>query len=159
MEIYACVFFFRLCSILPYQGYLPADSSGDWLYSVLEVLAFLMVLGVIYLIMFQYKSTYEMKYDAFGNLHVPEEAGIVYLVVPCMLLGMLFHPNLNQRWFADVAWTIALYLESVAILPQLYMFQKRGGGTVETCISQFVYALAFGSFLHLVRCLYLSFFG
>ena len=37
----------------------------------------------------------------------------------------------------------------MAILPQLYMFQKQGGGTVETCISQFVYALAFGSFLHL----------
>lgn len=37
------------------------------------------------------------------------------------------------------------------MLPQLHMFQKQGGGTVETCISQFVYALAFGSFLHLVR--------
>lgn len=149
VEIYGFVFVFRLFSILRYQGYLPYDSSGDWLYSLLEIMAFLMVLGVIYLIMFQYKSTYEVKYDAFGNLHVPEELGIVYLVVPCILFGMLFHPNLNMNWFADVSWAISLYLEAVAILPQLYMFQKRGGGTVETCISQFVYALAFGSFLHL----------
>lgn len=37
----------------------------------------------------------------------------------------LIHPNLNRNWFADVAWTIALYIEAVAILPQLFMFQKR----------------------------------
>jgi hypothetical protein len=29
-------------------------------------------------------------------------------------------------------------------------FFSQGGGAVESCISHFVYALAFGSFLHLV---------
>jgi len=149
IELYSLVFFFRLCSILRFEGYLPFDSSGDWLYSFLETMALLMSIGVIYLIQFQFKSSYESRYDAFGNLHVPEEFGIIYILVPCIILGMIFHPNLNMNWTADVSWTIALYIEAMAILPQLYMFQKRGGGTVESCISQFVYALAFGAFLHL----------
>jgi len=46
-------------------------------------------------------------------------------VGPCLLLGLLLHPNLNQNFLTDSAWTFALYLESVAILPQLLMFQVR----------------------------------
>lgn len=36
--------------------------------------------------------------------------------------------------FSDVCWTISMYLESVALFPQLYMFQKQAtdeGGIVE----------------------------
>lgn len=149
LEIYVLVFFFRLCSILFYQGYLPYDSSGDWLYSLIEFTAFVLACVCVYLVMFQFKSTYDINKDVFGNLHVPSEFGIVYIVVPCILLAILIHPNLNNVWTADVNWSISLYLEAMAILPQLYMFQKQGGGTVEVCLSQFVYALAFGSFLHL----------
>jgi hypothetical protein len=36
--------------------------------------------------------------------------------------------------FSDVCWTASMYLESVALFPQLYMFQKQAtdeGGIVE----------------------------
>nr|CCA18024.1 conserved hypothetical protein [Albugo laibachii Nc14] len=150
VELYACVFFFRLASILRFQGYLPYDRSGDWLYTLLEVGALCLCCGVIYLVMVQYNSSYELRYDTFGWLHIPTELGALYTLLPCILFGMIVHPNLNHNWLADVSWTIALYVEALAILPQLFMFQKRGGGAVESCISHFVYALAFGSFLHLV---------
>ncbi|RLN47559.1 hypothetical protein BBJ29_007244 [Phytophthora kernoviae] len=150
LELYAFLFLFRLSSILRYQGYLPYDRSGDWLYTFLEVVALTLCCGVIYLVTTRFNSTYELRYDTFGWLHLPTELGALYILLPCILFGMLIHPNLNRNWFSDVSWTIALYIEAVAILPQLFMFQKRGGGAVESCISHFVYALAFGSFLHLV---------
>ncbi|CAK4081390.1 unnamed protein product [Aphanomyces euteiches] len=149
LQLYAFVFFFRLCSITRYQGYLPYDRSGDWLYTFIEFLALALTAAVIFLVTVQFRGSYDFKYDTFGHLHVPSEYGIAYILVPCILLGMLIHPNLNLNWFADVSWTIALYIEAIAILPQLFMFQKRGGGTVESCISHWIYALAFGSFLHL----------
>uniref|UniRef100_M4C2T2 ER lumen protein-retaining receptor n=1 Tax=Hyaloperonospora arabidopsidis (strain Emoy2) TaxID=559515 RepID=M4C2T2_HYAAE len=113
LELYAFVFFFRLSSILRYQGYLPYDRSGDWLYSFLEIVALSLCCGVIYLVTVRYNSTYELRYDTFGWLHLPSELGALYILLPCVLFGM-------------------------------------GGGAVESCISHFVYALAFGSFLHLV---------
>ncbi|KAF0706337.1 hypothetical protein AaE_014166 [Aphanomyces astaci] len=157
LQLYGFVFLFRLCSITRYQGYLPYDRSGDWLYTFIEFVGLGLTLAVIFLVTVQFRGSYDFKFDTFGHLHVPSEFGIVYILVPSILLGMvrngpilaLIHPNLNMNWLADVSWTIALYIEAIAILPQLFMFQKRGGGAVETCISHWVYALAFGSFLHL----------
>lgn len=141
LELYAFVFLFRLSSILRYQGYLPYDRSGDWLYSFLEITALGLCCGVIYLVTTRFNSTYELRYDTFGWLHVPTELGALYILVPCILLGMvsmhqglidgqmsewmliltmrlsqIIHPNLNRNWFADVAWTIALYIEVFLLL-------------------------------------------
>ena len=46
--IYLFVFLARLTSILRFEGYLPYDSSGDWLYQAVECLAMLSVCGAIY---------------------------------------------------------------------------------------------------------------
>lgn len=89
LELYAFVFFFRLSSILRYQGYLPYDRSGDWLYSFLEISALVMCCGVIYLVMVRFNSTYELRYDTFGWLHVPTELGALYILLPCIFFGMV----------------------------------------------------------------------
>ena len=42
--------------------------------------------------------------------------------------------SLNREWVSDTAWTLSMYLEAVAMLPQIYMFQRQAGdnaGTVE----------------------------
>lgn len=44
--------------------------------------------------------------------------------------------SLNREWLSDTAWTASMYLEAVAMLPQIFMFQKQAadeGGTVEVC--------------------------
>ncbi|CAK9002796.1 ER lumen protein-retaining receptor 2 [Durusdinium trenchii] len=40
MECYLVIFFFRLCAIIPFEGYLPFDKSGDWFYQTCEALGF-----------------------------------------------------------------------------------------------------------------------
>ena len=92
LELYGLVFFFRLFSILRHQGYLPYDKTGDWFYHMVEIMSIAMVGLAIYGIFGPLISTYREKHDNFGNLHIPGEFGAAYLAVPCIVLGILFHP-------------------------------------------------------------------
>lgn len=48
-----------------------------------------------------------------------------YILPFTFVLACLFHPSLNNNTIGDVAWTFALYTESVAMMPQLYLFTKK----------------------------------
>jgi hypothetical protein len=145
LTAYSLVFFFRLWSILFHEGYLPFDRSGDWFYPTVEIVALCLSLALIALTVTQFHSTYEAQDDVFGNLYVPSKFGVVYLVCPTLLLAMIFHPTLNNFFISDVAWTFALYLESVAVLPQLFMFQRKSSrnafGDVDQWVSHVVFLL------------------
>ncbi len=72
-----------------------------------------------------FSSSYSRQFDHFGDLIVPSEFGVVWIYVPTFVLACIIHPTLNNNFISDVSWTFSSYLESVAILPQLLMFQKR----------------------------------
>jgi hypothetical protein len=91
-EIYALTFIVRLLSILRHQGYLPFDQTGDWFYHAVEIISFLAVVLAIYAIFFPFMPTYDEKFDKFGNIYIPHILGTLYLVVPCLILAILFHP-------------------------------------------------------------------
>lgn len=153
LQLYGLVFLFRLLSILRHQGYLPFDKTGDWMYHVVEFGSFASVGLVLYGAYGPLKSTVDAKYDKFGNLHVPDELGTVYLLVPCLLLAVFFHPELNKEFFSDTCWTFSMYLEAVAMLPQLYMFQKQAGdqdGTVEVLLGHTTFALGISRIFELL---------
>lgn len=61
------------------------------------------------------KATYNAEQDAFP---------IQYLIGPCLLVGMI----LNQDHYSpfEIIWAFSVYLEAVAILPQLFLLQKLG---------------------------------
>jgi len=121
----------RLFAIVPFEGYLPYDRSGDWLYQVQETAIFCVVGGIVYLCRNRYKNTYQPENDTINHL---------FLVVPALALAMIFHPSLNGFWPSDVAWVFALYLEAFAALPQLFLFQKEG--TVKEWTAHFLAAQA-----------------
>ena len=73
----------------------PTDKSGDWFYHVVEILSFCCIVGVIYGVYGPLKPTYDDKFDKFGNLHVPNELGalyVLYVLGPAVLLALLLHP-------------------------------------------------------------------
>ncbi len=39
----------------------------------------------------------------------------------------MFHPSLNSSFIGDTPWTYALYLEALAMFPQLDIFRKKFG--------------------------------
>jgi hypothetical protein len=144
LQLYCLVFFFRLTSIIRHEGYLPYDKSGDWLYHVIEIMALLFTASALWGCMGPFKSTYQAEMDKFGEMNVTPGMGAVYLAVPVLILAIMVHPNLNSDFVSDVAWTYAMYLESVALVPQLFMFQKQTSGVVELLTAHFVAALGFG---------------
>ena len=51
-----------------------------------------------------------------------------------VVLMLLLDRNLNREFFSDTCWSLSMYLEAFAMLPQIYMFQKQAadeGGTIE----------------------------
>jgi ER lumen protein retaining receptor len=150
LQAYALVFAARLSSILVYEGYLPYDRSGDWFYQATEVLALALVIGLVVAVTFVFNRSYGRGADSFGAKYIPPQLGVVYLVAPALLLAILLHPSLNGNWLTDVAWTFALYLEAVAILPQLYMFQKAMDKEIEPFTANFVFLVAVARMMHFV---------
>lgn len=144
LQLYFLVFFFRLTSIVRHEGYLPYDRSGDWLYHLIEITALLFVSAALYACMVPFKGTYQGDQDCFGEFNVPPGFGAVYIAVPVFVVAIFIHPNLNADFLSDAAWTYAMYLESCALIPQLYMFQKQASGVVELLTAHFVAALGFG---------------
>ena len=154
LQLYCVVFTCRLTSIIRHEGYLPYDKSGDWLYHFIEIMALLFTGAALYGTMVPFRATYEAESDKFGELNVPKGYGAIYLAVPIMILAICFHPNLNSDFLSDFAWTYAMYLESVAVIPQLYMFQKQANGVVEFLTAHFVAALGFGRVMEFVFWIY-----
>jgi len=154
LQLYCIVFFFRLTSIIRHEGYLPYDKSGDWLYHLIEIMALIFSASALWGCTVPFKTTYQSDCDKFGEFNVPKGFGAIYLAIPVFILALLLHPNLNADFFSDVAWTYAMYLESFAMIPQLYMFQKQANGVVELLTAHFVAALGFGRILEFIFWIY-----
>lgn len=129
MECYVLVFACRLVAIVPYEGYLPADASGDWFYQVCEACGLLSAAATVLSIRNRSARGHDLSLDSFTNL---------WLVVPCAVLALVLHPRRNEHFVSDVAWAFALYLEAVSALPQLHLFLK--DARAQTHMSHFLFA-------------------
>jgi len=136
-----------------YDGYLPYDSSGDWLYHAIELLSLALSVTLIVLAVGPFRSTYKPdEEDGFGKTSfAPQSVGAVWVALPCFVVAIVIHPTLNKNWFTDIMWTYAMYQETFAVIPQLYAFQKlaKTNKPVEQWTSHFVFALAFSRVLML----------
>ncbi|XP_037960853.1 ER lumen protein-retaining receptor [Teleopsis dalmanni] len=125
--LFALVFFTR---------YLDLFTTYVSLYNSLMKVLFLSASGAtVYLMYVKFKATYDHNHDSFR---------IEFLLIPCVLLSLLINHVFNVM---EVLWTFSIYLESVAILPQLFMVSKTG--EAESITSHYLFAL--GSY----RALYL----
>lgn len=70
--------------------------------------------ATVYLIYMKFKATYDGNHDTFR---------VEFLVVPVGGLSFLVNHDFSPL---EILWTFSIYLESVAILPQLFMISKTG---------------------------------
>lgn len=139
MECYIIIFLGRLIAIIPFEGYLPFDKSGDWFYQVCEALGFCLAGSIVFFCRMRYVTTYDPATDTFNHF---------WLILGALGLSLIFHPNLNNFLPSDIAWAFALYLESVAVLCQLFMFMKEGQAQPHT--SHFLAAQALAKVLSFI---------
>jgi len=141
LELFVLVFLFRLPCTCLRNGYLPVDRSGDWVYQVADFSSLLIIIQLIYCIQKKYAATYQHELDSLP----------VWNAVPACIVGaVVLHGDLNHSFFYDTMWTISMNLETIAMLPQLWMLVKKGG-EVEALTSNYVAAL------FMTSCLKMSF--
>ncbi|KAM6502699.1 ER lumen protein retaining receptor domain containing protein [Amanita muscaria] len=82
---------------------------------------------ILYLMRYKYRPTHDPAIDTFK---------VEYLVGPCLILGLIFNYEFSIR---EILWSFSIFLESVAILPQLFMLQRTG--EAETITTHYLAAL------------------
>jgi len=131
LEMYVLVFLVRLCSTTIKNGYIPVDKSGDHMYQLGDALSLVLAIQLLYCCHKTHRATYQEDKDTMA---------IMPLIPPCVLLAMFLHANLNRSPLFDTIWTTSLNLDTVAMLPQLWMLTKIGGA-VDGMTSNFVVAM------------------
>lgn len=128
LQVYVLAFVFRLSSTCVKNGYLPVDRSGDYLYQATDIASLLIVFQMLFFCHKRYADTYQEDLDTFP----------IFKVLPaCFLLGLTVHGKLNHSPFFDKTWTIGMWCDSIAMLPQLWMLVSKGG-KVEALTANFV---------------------
>lgn len=118
LQMLVLAYCLRLTSTMVKNGYLPVDRSGDWIYQGADVASLMLVFQLLYCCHKRYGASYQAEFDTFP---------IWKLLPACVLLGICFRGNLNHHAFYDSAWTVGLWCDTVAMLPQLWMLVVQGG--------------------------------
>lgn len=111
------------------------------LYNSVMKMLFLAASGAtIYLMYVKFKATYDRNHDSFR---------IEFLLVPCIMLSLIIN---HEFTVVELLWTFSIYLESVAILPQLFLVSKTG--EAESITSHYLFALGSYRALYLLNWVY-----
>lgn len=108
--------------------------------SVMKVVFIGASAATIYFMYVKFKATNDTNHDSFR---------IEFLLVPCALLSLVVN---HEFTFMEVLWTFSIYLESVAILPQLFLVSKTG--EAESITSHYLFALGSYRALYLLNWVY-----
>jgi len=127
----------RLMATCLKNGYIPMDSTGDFLYQLCDLGSLVIVLDILYRVHKAHAHTYEEDLDSMP---------LAPLVVACFTLAVCFHGNLNKSFFFDTAWAFSMYLEMVVMLPQLFLLSRKGG-KVDTVYAHFIAGIVMSTVL------------
>ena len=100
--------------------------------------------GTVYLMFAKFKATYDHNHDTFR---------VEILLAPVAILALVLNHEFSVM---EVLWTFSIYLESVAILPQLFMVSKTG--EAETITSHYLFALGSYRALYILNWIYRYYF-
>ncbi|GAA6001700.1 hypothetical protein JCM10207_002273 [Rhodosporidiobolus poonsookiae] len=82
---------------------------------------------ILFLMKVKFRPTQDPAIDTFR---------LEYLVGPCAVLALIFNYKFT---FMEILWSFSIYLEAVAILPQLFMLSRTG--EAETITTHYLFAL------------------
>ncbi|CAK5281899.1 unnamed protein product [Mycena citricolor] len=82
---------------------------------------------ILYLMRYRFRPTHDPSIDTFR---------VEYLLGPCAVFALIFNYHFNVT---EILWSFSIFLESVAILPQLFMLQRTG--EAETITTHYLAAL------------------
>ncbi|KAK9458322.1 ER lumen protein retaining receptor-domain-containing protein [Dipodascopsis uninucleata] len=95
---------------------------------------------ILYLMKYKFKPTHDPSIDTFK---------VEYLLLGSFVMSIVFT---HKYTFAEVLWSFSIWLESVAILPQLFMLQRTGEG--ESLTVHYIFALGIYRALYIPNWIY-----
>lgn len=95
---------------------------------------------ILYLMRVRFRPTHDPAIDTIR---------MEYLLGPCAVLALIFNYYFT---ITEILWAFSIYLESVAILPQLFMLQRTG--EAETITTHYLFALGAYRALYIPNWLY-----
>jgi len=127
--------------------YLDLFWNFDSLYnSVMKVIFITLSVGIVYLMVWSptISKTYSRQHDDFN---------LLFTFVPTFLLALVWNEKFT---YDEVLWAWSIYLEAVAIIPQLIVLQREASetGFVDTLDSHYVFALGGYRALYLLNWIY-----
>lgn len=130
-----------LFTIVYLTRYLDLVTTYISLYNSLMKFIFLLASGAtVYMMYVKFKATYDHNHDSFR---------IEFLLAPAAVLSLLIN---HEFTVMEILWTFSIYLEAVAILPQLFLVSKTG--EAETITSHYLFALGSYRALYLLNWIY-----
>jgi len=94
----------------------------------------------LYFIYLKFKATYDHNHDTFR---------IEFLLIPVTILALILN---HEFTVFEICWTWSIYLEAIAILPQLFMVSKTG--EAESITSHYLFALGSYRALYILNWIY-----
>lgn len=123
--------------------YLDLFTSFYSLYNTLFKIFYILASGAIcWLIMFKepWKSSNDRSNDTFK---------VILLIAPCFALSLLINYEFSVM---EVLWAFSIYLESIAILPQLFVLHRTK--RIENFTSHYVFTLGAYRGLYILNWIY-----
>lgn len=108
--------------------------------SVMKLIYLAASFSTVYLMYAKFKATYDHNHDTFR---------LEFLILPSAALSLLINHDFSP---IEVMWTFSIYLEAVAILPQLFMVSKTG--EAESITSHYLFALGSYRALYIINWVY-----
>ncbi|KAF1990626.1 ER lumen protein retaining receptor [Aulographum hederae CBS 113979] len=137
--LYLAVYITRYVDLL-WTFYKP-----DMLYNTVFKIIFIASSSyVVYLMLNDFKPTHDPNLDTFK---------VQYLLGASAVLGLVFPYHYT---LSEMLWAFSIWLESVAILPQLFMLQRTG--EAETITTHYLFALGIYRALYIPNWIYRYFF-
>ncbi|KAI9488267.1 ER lumen protein retaining receptor-domain-containing protein [Zychaea mexicana] len=106
----------------------------------MKIFFFASSIYILYLMKVKFKATYDASLDTFRIEYLLGGAGVLALVFP------------HEYTVLEVLWSFSIWLESVAILPQLFMLQRTG--EAETITTHYLFALGAYRGLYILNWIY-----
>lgn len=128
LQLYVLVLVARLIGTTFATGYIPYESSEDKIYQLSDFVSLILALQLLYCIHKTHNNTYQADKDTFEHTS---------LLLPCVLLAIFIHGNLNESPILDTAWYVGLNIDTIAMLPQLLMVTKIGG-IIDNMLARFI---------------------
>jgi uncharacterized protein with PQ loop repeat len=140
IELLMIVYAVRLSATTFRSGYLPVDYSGDGLYQAADFLTLAIACGIRKCMKDYHRKTYDEEAD---TLDLRKRLPL------CVLVALFVHGDLNDSFLFDTLYYVAINVETLAMMPQLWMFVRRKG-EVDGITSHFVVLQTLGRICSLI---------